>query len=990
MRVFRIIILSAALLAVSVLQLSAQNPANDISNAKSLYAKGLYSQAASIFAKYNTQESKGYEVLCLANMQADGYEAAIRAYLEAYPASGLLPMIYCRHGLNLFDKGAYQASLEMFNKTDASLVDARDRAEYTFKKAYANYVAGNGEVALHTLNQLDGMSSRTYKMAGAYLAGYILYEKGRYSKAEEKFAESVRDPRFTEISSYYIADCHYRRRDYKYLTKNADKLMKATTAERKSQMARMISESFLVSGDTDKAREYYALAGIDNTKSDRGELFYAGSLMYASGDYRGAISNFERMPNRTDSLGQTANYQLGYSYIKVGDKVSAMNSFKAASAQNYDPKIKEDAFFNSAKLSFDLNHDASVFNDYIAAYPSKKKNEMIFEYMALAALYDKDYARAVEAYDNIDELTPNQRNNYVKANYLRANQLISGGAWRDAVPYLKATAWYSDKNSAICQLANYWMAEAAFRDGDMTSSRNIYSDLYNKSALDKRPEGKALTYNIAYTYIKEDNSAMARRWLARYIASGDKANRRDALIREGDCYYVDRLYADAAKSYHAAVSEFGSRDDAYALYQEGMATGLAGNVNEKRAVLSGALELNPSTPYRNDAVYELGRSYVSIGRNDDAAYCFNDLITKSSDSTFIARSLIGLGMMAATEKKYEESAAYYKRVISELPESQYTEDALLALESVYQAMGNSQEYIAYIEGLGPKGSRSDADKERILFSGAEQTYLAGNWEKALASLFAFKEKYPGSDKTTAADYYIANCYNSLGSKDLAVDTYNSVLKDTGSSFREPAALELGRLLYGMENFQAAYEAFAVLEKIGTFDSNRQIAFLGMMESAFKSRKYQEALKAAEKVLSATLSTEDDKFEANYIKAKSLQSTGKREEAFKVYRALAEKPDTDYGAEANLILAQDAYDRGKHQEVMDIVYAFSRSGSTRTYYLAKAFLVLGDSFADQEEFIQAKATFESIRDGYKPYGPDDDIPAAVMMRLEKLAELKNEN
>jgi hypothetical protein len=36
--------------------------------------------------------------------------------------------------------------------------------------------------------------------------------------------------------------------------------------------------------------------------------------------------------------------------------------------------------------------------------------------------------------------------------------------------------------------------------------------------------------------------------------------------------------------------------------------------------------------------------------------------------------------------------------------------------------------------------------------------------------------------------------------------------------------------------------------------------------------------------------------------------------------------------------------------------------------------------------QAKATFESIRDGYEPSGTDDDVMDNVAMRLRKLEEI----
>ena len=63
-----------------------------------------------------------------------------------------------------------------------------------------------------------------------------------------------------------------------------------------------------------------------------------------------------------------------------------------------------------------------------------------------------------------------------------------------------------------------------------------------------------------------------------------------------------------------------------------------------------------------------------------------------------------------------------------------------------------------------------------------------------------------------------------------------------------------------------------------------------------------------------------------------------------------------------------------------------SGTPQTYWLAKSFIVLGDSFAEQGELEQAKATFESIRDGYQAEGASDDVLDNVQMRLRKIEEL----
>jgi hypothetical protein len=80
--------------------------------------------------------------------------------------------------------------------------------------------------------------------------------------------------------------------------------------------------------------------------------------------------------------------------------------------------------------------------------------------MALASLYNRDYAGAVDAYSNIDNLDKDQRSNYMKANYLRARQLVGNGSWRDAIPLLKAAGYYSPRQDGFNQLTLYWLAES--------------------------------------------------------------------------------------------------------------------------------------------------------------------------------------------------------------------------------------------------------------------------------------------------------------------------------------------------------------------------------------------------------------------------------------------------------------------------------------------------------------------------------------------------
>jgi TolA-binding protein len=172
------------------------------------------------------------------------------------------------------------------------------------------------------------------------------------------------------------------------------------------------------------------------------------------------------------------------------------------------------------------------------------------------------------------------------------------------------------------------------------------------------------------------------------------------------------------------------------------------------------------------------------------------------------------------------------------------------------------------------------------------------------------------------------------------------------------------------------------------ENNKYAAVLGMMRSAYRAHNYTEAVRNADRTIGDARADASLKAEALYIKAKSYLSTSRRDDAYAIFKELAEDVTTEYGAESAYLLILDSYDKGQFADVETKVYAFSDAGSGQVYWLAKSFIVLGDSFVERDELEQAKATFESVRDGYMPASSDDDVLDNVNMRLRKLEELMN--
>ena len=162
----------------------------------------------------------------------------------------------------------------------------------------------------------------------------------------------------------------------------------------------------------------------------------------------------------------------------------------------------------------------------------------------------------------------------------------------------------------------------------------------------------------------------------------------------------------------------------------------------------------------------------------------------------------------------------------------------------------------------------------------------------------------------------------------------------------------------------------------------------MMRAAYRAHNYAEAIRNADRAIGDDRTDASLKAEALYIKAKSYLSTSRRDDAYEIFEELGQDVTTAYGAESAYVLILDSYDKGQFEDVETKVYAFSDAGSGQVYWLAKSFIVLGDSFVERDELEQAKATFESVRDGYMPSSTDDDVLDNVNMRLKKLEELMN--
>ena len=449
---------------------------------------------------------------------------------------------------------------------------------------------------------------------------------------------------------------------------------------------------------------------------------------------------------------------------------------------------------------------------------------------------------------------------------------------------------------------------------------------------------------------------------------------------------MERNYVAAAQSYDAVLAEYFHVNDIYPYYQAALAYGLTDKVNKKVDLLSNVLEASPDAEFYSEALFELGRTYA-VKEDDKNAYkCFNRLVESVKDSGYVAKAYLEMGTLARNQSMFNEALGYYKVVVEQMPLSEYADDALLAIESVYQTKNEAQEYLAYLENIGKGAIKTENEKEMMIFNSAEQVFLSENYQKALAALQSYVDAYPSGSNVFKAEFYMAESYRALSRYEQACDGYKKVIEGGEGSFVELSMLHFANLSYRLERWDDAYRSYASLYEAAKLPNNTYVAMLGQMRSAFKGHEWSMAIQWSDKVAESQEAEDLVKRESIFIKAKSLLAVSRREEAMDVLKELSSDLNDVYGAEAAYMLILDSYDRGDFEDVENKVYAFADAGSGQTYWLAKSFIILGDSFAERDEMEQAKATFESVRDGYVPFGEEDDVLETVAYRLGRLESL----
>jgi TolA-binding protein len=970
----------------------------DLEKGMDLFRKEKYGAAQRFFIKAaessdNTitkAQARYYAALSAIELSNDDAEYLTLTFISNHPESPLVNNAWFRLADYAFRKKSYPTAIKYYGNVDRFLLDEDEFSEYYFQLGYSHYSRHDYAEARVAFYEIKDIESK-YSSPALYYYSHIAYEERNYETALNGFLRLIDDETFSTAAPYYVAQIYYLQKKYDKVIEFAPSLLESVSEKRSLEMSRIIGESHFYLEQYAEALPYLERFRDESKNISIADRYQLAFTYYKTQHYDKAITLFQQITALNNEISQSALYHLADCYLKTGDKARARNAFAGAARMEFDPSIQEDALFNFAKLTYELslspfNEAIRAFNSYINLYPNSRRIDEAYSYLVMAYLNTRNYRLAMESLEKIRLRDRDMDKAYQRITFFRGLELFTNLRFMDAISTLDKSLKFGEYDPHIKARTLYWLAEAYYRQGDISTATEFYNLFNAESYAPNTPEFKMLNYSLGYLNFANKNYEESEKWFTRYVKLEQDANSltyADAWNRLGDTRFIASSYWQAIENYDRVIKA-GKADVPYAMYQKAFTLGLVDRPQRKIEDLNNLLAVYPNSSYTDDALFELGRTYVLINNNSEALKSYNRLINEHVNSSLLPAGLVQLGLIHRNAKENEKALGYYMRVVNEYPGTPEAFNSLKTIREIYVDLNRVDEYLAFIQKSGQLISISEQDS--LLYFAAENVYLSGNCESAIPSLNNYIERFPDGGFLLNAHYYRADCLLRQNKADEAFSSLQHIIEQPFNLFTEPALTVGSRIAFSKQDYNLAAQIYQQLIEKGQEKSNITEAEIGLMRSYNKLGEYANTIKAAHQVLLQDKLQDEIKREAHYYIADAFLKQNDPLGAYDWFGRLALEVNSAEGAEAKYRLSEIDYNRGELARAEKNIHEFISMNTPHQFWMGKAFLLLSDIFLSKDDDFQALQTLQSIIDYYT--NDTDGIKEEAVRRKQRISNEMN--
>lgn len=993
MRKYLTLLIPFVLSAACITHVRAAAPATRVAieRGRELFGFGRWSDARHEFREALTtlaaadrrerQEIEFYLAACAVELGNADAEEMLRTFETVYPGSVYANDVRFSMGSYYCSAGDMKRARKMFAKTDYKRLSAERREQYDIRMGYAAFSEGDHAVAYDFFDRVPAKSA--YSDHARYYTSYIDYAQGKYGRAKQGFAALQRSDAYRDVVPYYLLQIEFREGNYRYVVDKGEELARRAVPERRAEIERVIAESWFHLGDYNRTIEHLGAFQTSGGVCDRDADYLMGFSLYRTARYREAAEWLRRACGAKDALTQNASYHLADCYLRAGDKQAAMQAFAMAADERFDAEIAEDALFNYAKLQYELgggvfNGAINLLRRYVERYPATSRTAEARTLLIAAYYNSRDYDAAYHAIKSMPTSDADIRAALQKITYFRGLEAYSSGNMKAAKRYLDESAAVnvSPKYSA---LNTFWQGEIAFAKGDYTVAAAKYR-AYLQRAPRNETEYAMAWYNLGYCGFSRQQMEQAASDFEKFLTNYPARDRyrADTYNRLGDIRYAERQFEAAVGEYDKAVA-IGGNESHYARYKRAVTLGILGRTEQKQQALR-QIVAQGAGDYVSDAAYELGRSFIAQERYADGAAALEKFVKEYPASPRCTQAYSDLGLAYLNLGNRSKSLACYDKVVAAAPRSAEAREAMQGIRDIYVSEGDVDAYFDYAAKVGMESDLTVLSRDSLSFAAAQKLYLDGQDEAAEKSLRSYVKSYPKGSYRIDALYFLSDCYLRGGERAAAIETL-MLLADEGTNRYSVTVLEkLSEMTFADGQYDIAALAYRKLYDVAPKTAGREAAMTGYVRATLAGGDAAKITAMTEEVMALPDAGTTALREAKFARAEQLRKAGQRSKAAKLYKELAGEVRTNEGSAAGYYAIEALFDGGDMDKTEKAIFDYSER-EPRAYWLAKAYILLGDVYVRKGDVFQARATYQSVADGYAP--ADDGIVDEAKQRIQKL-------
>ena len=971
----------------------------DYQKALSLYNNQQYLAAQSLFG--SVKKTAKEEVLqsdcayyianCAVRLNQQAADQLIEDFVKDYPTSTKRNTAFVDVADYYYENSKYSYARKWYSKVNEGALARKEKENFNFNNGYSAFSTKEYRDAKKYLSRVE--NSQEFGSQAKYYIGFMAYEGDDYDAANEYFEQVSDQERYKEKLSYYQADLNFKLGKFEKAIELAKDRLETSDEAEISELSKIIGESYFNLEKYAEAIPYLKAYKGKKRKRERTakwnntDFYQLGYAFYKQKDYENAISEFNKIVGGNNSIAQNAYYHLGESYVHLGKKQEALNAFRNASQMNFDLKIQEDAWLNYAKISYEIGNPyqsaPQVLAGYLDKYPDTAYKEEIETLLIDSYITSKNYKEALKLLKGRKSFE--NKVAYQKVAFYRGIELYNDTQYLEAEEFFDQSL-SEPRDPNYTARATFWKAEADYNLTNYDDALVGFKQFLQQASSASAPEIENIDYNLAYTYFKLKNYPKATEYFNQFISNKkeDKVRLNDAYLRLGDGHFVSSQYSNAIKAYEKAI-KLNEIDSDYPAFQKAISVGYAGQSSKKIKELEAFIQEYPKSKLRDDAMYELGNSYVKANDTDKAMHIYNRLSSEYKMSSFVPKALLRLGLVYYNGSENENALRKFKKIASDYPGTPEAVQSVATAKLIYIDLGRVDDYADWVRTLDYV-EVTDSDLDNATYEAAEKQYLDNNTDRAIKQFNGYLNEFPNGLHVLQAHFYVAQLYYKKDLTANAAPHYKYIVETSQSEYTEEALSRLSQHYLEEKSWNKAIPLLLRLEGEANFPQNIVFAQSNLMKANYQLNNYDDAVLYAEKVLTNSKIDNKIKSDAHIIIARSAIKTGNEDKAKSAYAKVESVATGKTAAEALYYNAYFKNKEGRHEASNKSVQKLAKDFSGYKYYSAKGLVLMAKNYYALDDAFQATYILESVIENFAEF---DDVvdEAKAELRIIKAEEAK---